>query len=244
MVGLVLWLAWGPACLQGAAADEPQPYVIAYSETHPLSAAIVGFLAEAYRRIGLAVTLRSFPPARSVEMANRGEVDAEASRVPDAMSDLSDLVAVPEPLSHSRTYAFTTGAAFPIDGWESLRGHHLCVMVGDLITMKRTRDMPREISHDAAAQFHMLSTGRCDVAISDGAAWLVIERQHLGRFRMLEPAVQSFAVYHYVHRRHADLVPALTSAFRQLNEEGFSRALEAPYDEKIRDSQARNRITP
>lgn len=223
---------------------EPQPYVIAYSETHPYSAGVVTFLTEAYRRIGISVTAQPYPPGRSVELANRGDVDAEAARVPDAMGDMSDLIAVPEPIGHGDTYVFTTGAPVPVDGWDSLRGLHLCVMVGDLITMKRTQSMPREIVHDAAAQFRMLAKGRCEAAISDGAAWLLIDKEHLGRFRMMAKPVQSFPVYHYVNRRHADLIEPLAAAFRALHAEGFSQSLLAPYLAQIQESQARNSAMP
>src|SRR5579859_6204842 len=208
------------------------------------SAGVVTFLTEAYRRIGVAIEAHPYPPGRSVELANRGEVDAEAARVPDAMGGMGQLIAVPEPLGRGDAYVYTTGAQLPVDGWESLRGLRLCVMVGDLITMKRTETMTREISHDGASQFRMLAKGRCEAAISDGAAWLMIDRQHLGHFRMMEKPLQSFPIYHYVNRRHSDLVQPLAEAFRALKSEGFSDALLAPYLTQVRESQARNAIAP
>jgi len=238
--GLIVGVAW----LAGAQAAETQPYVVAYSETHPYSAGVITFLTEAYRRIGVTIAAHPYPPGRSVELANRGEVDAEATRVPDAMGEMSELIAVPEPLGRGATYVYTTGAPAPVDGWESLRGLRLCVMVGDLITMKRTETMTREISHDGASQFRMLAKGRCQAAISDGAAWLMIDRQHLGHFRMIEKPLQSFPIYHYVNRRHADLVQPLAEAFRALKAEGLADTVLAPYLAEIRDSQARNAIAP
>ena len=238
--GLILGFAW----LTGIQAAETRPYIVAYSETHPYSAGLIAFLTEAYRRIGIAIEPHPYPPGRSVELANRGEVDSEAARVPDAMGQMNQLIAVPEPLAGNDTYVFTTGAQVPVDGWESLRGLRLCVMVGDLITMKRTQGMMREISHDGTAQFRMLASGRCEAAVSDGAAWLTIDRQHLGRFRMMEKPLQSFPVYHYVNRRHADLVQPLAKAFHTLHAEGFTRTLLAPYLAQIRESQARNSVLP
>jgi ABC-type amino acid transport substrate-binding protein len=117
-------------------------------------------------------------------------------------------------------------------------------MLGDLITMKRTEGMMREISHDGAAQFRMLAKGRCEAAVSDGAAWLLIDKQHLGHFRMMEKPVQSFSIYHYVNRRHADLLEPLAEAFRALKAEGVSQTLLAPYLAQIRESQARNSVEP
>lgn len=237
-------LIFGLAGMSAAHAAQPAPYVVAYSDAHPFSPGVVAFLTEAYGRIGLPIETKAFPPARSVEMANRGEVDAEASRVPDAMGEMKDLIAVPEPLGQSETFAFTTGAVISIDGWESLRPYRLCVVLGDLITMKRTAGMRRETTHDLASEFRMLQKGRCEVAIADGAAWLTIDSQHLGPFRMMDTPVQSFPVFHYVNRRHADLVQPLAQAFRDLQQEGFTQRLLAPYLAKVRDSQTRNSVMP
>ncbi len=240
-LGLIAGLAW----LAAAHATEPAgPYVVAISDTHPFAPGIVTFLTEAYRRAGLSIEVKAFPPARSVELANRGEADAEAARVPDAMTERDNLIAVPEPLGRSETFAFTTGAAIPIDGWESLRAYHLCVMLGDLITMKRTEGMDRQTAHDEASEFRMLKSGRCDVAIADVAAWLIIDQGHLGPIRMIEKPIQAFPAFHYVNKRHADLVPALAKAFHDLHEEGFTQKLLTPYLEKIADSRARNSVAP
>ena len=160
------------------------------------------------------------------------------------MDVVATLVAVPEPMGRSDTFAFTTGAAIPLDGWDSLRPYRLCVVVGDLITMKRTKGMRRETTRDIASEFRMLQKGRCDVAIADGAAWLTIDQEHLGRFRMIETPIQSFPVFHYLNRRHADLAPKLAQAFRDLHAEGFAQKLLAPYLEKVRDSQMRNSVLP
>jgi polar amino acid transport system substrate-binding protein len=225
------------------AADAP-PYVVAYSDTHPFSQGLVTFLTEAYRRVGVSIVARAYPPARSVEMANRGEVDAEAARVPDAMGDMDDLIAVPEPIGHNETYAYTAGGKVTVDGWESLRPYRLCVTVGDLITMKRTKGMTRQTAHDLPSLFHMLASGRCDAAVSDGAAWLAIDKLQLGHFRMMDTPIQSFPVYHYVNRRHADLVPALARAFAEMQQEGVARDILAPYLDKIRESRIRNSVMP
>jgi len=241
----VLGLIVGLSCLTLAhAAEAPLPYVIAYAETHPLAGAVIVILTEAYRRIGQPVTFKAFPPGRSVELANRGELDAEASRVPDAMDEMTGLIPVPEPIIHRETHAFTTGREIPVEGWESLRPWHLCIMVGDLIAMRRTEGMMREVSHDAAAQFRMLASGRCEVAVSDSATWLVIDRLRLGRFRMMEKPVQSFATYHYLNRRHAELAKPLTRAFRDMHEDGFIETAMAPYLARIREAQTRNSIPP
>ena len=242
ILALIAGLAWLTGAPAAEPPPEPQPYVVAVSETHPYSEGIVTFLTEAYRRIGMTIVARPYPPGRSVELANRGEVDAEAARVPDAMGGRADLIAVPEALGRGDIFVFTNGAAVPVDGWESLRSLHLCVMVGDLITMKRTEGITREVTRDTAAQFQMLAKGRCDAALSDGAAWLLIGRRHLGRFRMMEKPVQSFPVYHYVNKRHADLVQPLAEAFRTLHAEGYTQALLAPYLAEIRESQLQNSV--
>lgn len=236
------------AALAGlGAADAAEPaasYTVGISEVHPFAPGVTAYLTEAYRRVGIAIDVRLLPPARSVELANRGEIDAEAARVPDAMTERGNLIAVPEPLAAVESFAFTTGAVIPVDGWESLRPYRLCIMIGDLVAIKRTEGMERETTHDTASQFRMLKSGRCDVAISDAASWLVIDQAHLGPFRMIDKPIQTFAAYHYVNKRHADLAPALAKAFRDLREEGFTRSLLTPYLEKIADSRARNSVTP
>jgi len=234
----------GLAGMCAAHAAEPAPYVVAYSDTHPFSQGLIAFLTEAYKRVGVTIVARSYPPARSVEMANRGEADAEAARVPDAMGDMTDLIPVPAAIGQNDTFAFTTGAKVAIDGWDSLRPYRLCVTVGDLITMKRTKGMTRQTVHDLPSLFRMLASGRCDIAVSDGASWLAIDTLNLGHFRMIDTPIQSFPVYHYVNRRHADLAPALAKTFVEMQEQGAARDILSPYLERIRDSRLRNSVVP
>jgi polar amino acid transport system substrate-binding protein len=86
----------------------------------------------------------------------------------------------------------------------------------------------------------MLRAGRCDAMVINQFIWLEIDRLHVGPFCLASSTLETFELYHYVNRRHADLVPKLTEIFTKMRQDGTTERLLAPILQQVEDAKARN----
>jgi polar amino acid transport system substrate-binding protein len=199
-------------------------------------------LQEAYRRIGITVEPRYLPNARALLAAERGETDGDVMRIAEIAESYPTLVRVPEPVITLDLVAFTAGLSFRVDGWESLRPFSICVLRGLKVAELATEGMGRMMANGIDQALTMLQHGRCEVAVLIDQTWLDIDRLHAGPMRALNPPVAMLPLFHYVHRRHADLVPAIAAALRQLHADGTVAAITSLHDGEIAAARERNTL--
>ena len=237
---IVRW-AFGLLMLGSAALAQSPPAEITVSI--PVNTPLREFgrltLSEAYRRIGVVMRLEPLPAARSVEMANQGVTDAEGGRVPEAMLAYTNLLRVPEPLLSLDYYAIALDTAPDITRWSDLRNWRLCVQLGDKLVETRTADIPHETVRTLEAARQMLRAGRCDVMVINQFNWLEIARQDFGPFCQ-GPLLETVHVYHYVNRKHEDMIPRLAAALRELRREGVIDQNLAPVRQEVSEAMRRN----
>lgn len=218
------WLALAAlAGMLGAAAQASPPekeILVSNSEGGTFLDFIVHVLTDAYESVGARAVVKIYPAARSIEMANEGVTDAESLRGPGLDRDFPNLIRVPEPVLTLEYHAYTLGKPLAGEGWDAVRGKRLCVNLGEKLIDERTRNMPRELAHGTEAALKMLKAGRCDVVVAHQFAWLAMERSDLGTFCSSSFALETFPLYHYINRRHADLVSGLTAALHDMREDG------------------------
>jgi polar amino acid transport system substrate-binding protein len=206
-----------------ADAEELQLSVIARSATHVdlWKAAEVAF-----QRAGVKAVVREVSPERSAVLANEGTTDGDVGRSSGLEKTYPNLVQVPEPIFLYAPTAFSYQRFDVTGGWESLRGHTVCIRRGLRQTEQRTRELQRQILADEATILRMLAAGGCDVA--------VMERNNgLARAAMaadppllrLLPPMEVMPLYIYLHKSHAALVPKLSAALRQMRADGSMQRL-------------------
>jgi polar amino acid transport system substrate-binding protein len=186
------------------------------------------------------MAIRSYPVARSIEMANEGLADAEALRGPGMERDYPDLVEVPEPIVHLEYRVFTLTDPDLSVGWNGLSGKRVCINLGEKVIENRTRGLAREEAHGVDAAFRMLRAGRCEAVIANQFAWATIDRLDLGHFCAGPAIIESVPLYHYVHRRHAGLVPRLTQALRHLRDDGTIQRTLEPELSRLAEARAQH----
>jgi len=228
--------------LPAAAQQPPGGYVVSVPEGLSLPGFVQDALAETYRRIGLGVSFRTLPSARSIDMANAGETDAEAARTEYIAHDFPNLVRIPEPFLTVAYSALSLGPPPAGSSWPDLRDHSVCVVLGNKMIERRTQDMNPKYAHTVEAGLRMLMAGRCEVLVASQFVWLIIDRLRLGRFCQ-GPPIEEFTLYHYVNRRHQDLVPRLTATMQEMNRDGTIQRLLAASVAPIEDARKRHDCT-
>lgn len=179
-------------------------------------------VAEAFRRIGLAVRLEVMPAERCLVQADQGLVDGIYARVAGLSEKYPNLVLVPEPVDMFEFVAFTRRSDLRIAGWDDLRPLSVGIITGWKIVEDKTRAVRTRTSvRDEEALFALLQRGRADVVVAGSSASReTIRRMGLKDVRPLSPPLETRPMYLYLNRRHAALVPRLAEALRQMRADG------------------------
>ena len=171
----------------------------------------------AARRAGLDVSMQALPAERGMIMANKGELDGAIGRTMLAANAYPDLVAVPESIFLYAPSAYSYKQIDVTGGWDSLRGHTVCMRRGYTLTERRTRGLPRQRLDNDASLLRMLRRGGCDIAIMDRRNKAVQAAMEGDRdLRKLSPPLEEVPLYLFLHKRHAALVPRFAEAIRQV----------------------------
>lgn len=192
-------------------------------EPDPATTVAERVMREAYRRLGLGLEVLSLPGERSLLSANAGECDAELYRKAGIGQAYPNLLMVPVPLQTYEIVAFSKSVPpFVLKGWESLRPYRLGYVKGIKIIEEHTAGMQAETVATMLQAFTKLELGRTDLVLANRVSGLATLRAH--RFpgvAVLAPPLASFPVFHYLHRRHRDLLAPLTAVLRDLERERF-----------------------
>ncbi|WP_394699837.1 substrate-binding periplasmic protein [uncultured Pseudodesulfovibrio sp.] len=185
-------------------------------------------LSEAYARLGYEIELQGYPAERALVMANDGLVDGEAGRVNVVEKTCPNLIRVPTPLYINRIAILTTSTKVdPAKGWGQFQSCRTCIRNGYKYLESRVTG---EHSHAVSSYEKMLTllkNGRMDVGLAEFFDILpALNKVGLGKVRMLCEPMVSNPMYHYLHKRHADLVPQIDAVLRDMAAEGRLKAIE------------------
>lgn len=190
-------------------------------------------LKEAYRRIGIEIRREVFPIGRSLLSSNTGKTDGEMGRVMGISDKFTNLVIVPVAVMHTAIEAFSLKERdISIEnGWPDLAPHAVATLRGILIIERNAdRHRLRYSRLETSEQlFRTLLKGRYDVVITDRTKAMdalgVLKREGsaIGRIRRLVPPLLPIKLYHYLHRRHRQLIPRIEASLKEMEREGLIR---------------------
>jgi polar amino acid transport system substrate-binding protein len=232
-----LWLAGLLWLLPRALAAEKPVLVLNDTNDPPFTTADRnGFLdviaTEAFRRVGVELRLVKLPPERGLINANAGIEDGDLTRIAGLEQQYPNLVRVPEKLVDWEFMAFSKDASIS-SSWPALRQHAVGHIKGWKIYEQNLAAAGQVTTADDAEQlFRLLELDRIEVALYERAlGTALIEQQGLKGVRRLAPPLATRAMFIYLHRRHAQLVPRLAGALRAMKRDGF---YQRAYNEKLK----------
>jgi len=210
--GAPLAPAWAQVLMQVSTLLDPDPAAVVAER----------ILREAYKRIGRELMVKAMPGERSLLSANNGDTDGELYRRAGIERAYPNLLMVPVALQQYEIVVFSKTHQLDVRGWESLRPYKLGFVKGVKIIEENTGGMQVESVATLQQAFSKLELGRTDLVLANRVSGLASLRQHrVVGVRVLMPPLAAFPVYHYLHKKHAALLPRLTAVMRELEQERY-----------------------
>jgi len=184
------------------------------------------FMREAYRRIGAQVRFKYLPMLRALEEADDGTIDACMLRTRDTIGKYSGLMAVEAPVAVDTLVAFTVKKGLQVKSWEDLRQLSVGTVRGmrTPIEVSEQNGLRPHLINDAKQAFAMLEHGRLDALLVNFTYGDSIAKS-LGVKAYTSPPLNTVPLHHAINRKHADIEPALSEAFKGMLEDGTAKRL-------------------
>lgn len=191
---------------------------------------------EIARRTGLNIVIQPLSGERALLNANEGIDDGDVCRIAGMEKNYPNLVRVPELLMSAQIKVFSRDADFVVTGADSLKPYDVAILTGWKIVEKTVVGTRSLFNLETFEQmFEMLDKGRVDLAIAEEMmSRQVIRSLGLRSIRVLNPALLEVDWYLYLNKKHADLVPRLAKAIREMRQDGTLRKLQTQVLDRYR----------
>ncbi|MRW82865.1 hypothetical protein GJ698_02010 [Pseudoduganella sp. FT26W] len=184
---------------------------------------------DAFRQLGVALEIRSFPAARASAEAAAGNVDGELARSYDYAAVQPDLVRVAEPTLLAETVAYARRADVRLaPGWSSLRDTSFRIeyrLGYPVIARKLTTVVPADRLTDvrnAETGLRKLVLGRSDVYVDNAyTVESLLQRPEFRDAGIRRAAVMERGGIHaFLNKRYADLASRLSVVLKKMRDSG------------------------
>lgn len=194
------------------------PVHIATIQDNPIHEIAKAILKEAYGRIGHSVHFTPFPGIRSLNMANKGEVDGDAARIMGTEKSFSNLIPLPTPLMSFEAYAFSKNPNLKVTKWSDLKGLRIGIVRGIRYAEIGTRGLAPFYAENTNHLFKLLAQGRIQVAVATKRAGQVeINLNHKEHgIQLVGAPLYSAPLYHFVNKDKAHFIPLLDKVLQQM----------------------------
>jgi len=185
-------------------------------------------LQHVYEEAGFEPRFLSFPSKRSLEVANSGQCDAEAARIPEAITKFTNLALTSTPLLSSSAYAYIKkGANIAVAGKQDFKGLRVAIVRGELYALKLTEGIKPLIVKDYATLFRVLQANRVDVVIGirEAALDVLVLKQFRHRFQRLPTVLYKTEAYHLIQKDNIKLRAAIDKVLADWQKSGKLQAL-------------------
>ena len=193
----------------------------------------------AFARYGERVRLVMLPAERGLRSANAGIEDGDLTRIAGIKNAYPNLLPVPEKLMDWSFSAFSHKPMPTLSpGWDGLLPYRVGIIRGwKIAETQLARAKGLVFVDDVEQLFRLLEKKRVDAVVYSREMGLwYLQQQKLKNIHLIEPPLDTRAMFIYLHKRHAALAPKLAEALRALKADGS-------YDRWYRESVTR-RLAP
>ncbi len=208
---------------------EPKKIVLAtFNQDAPRLTASEIIVRTLYNKLGIELKIVKHPGNRVLLMANSAQVDGVLLRGTIIEGLAENLLRIPYPIALIKYSAFTKKSKqIKIDDWNSLSPYRIGVPRGIKLIEERTKNFNQIKNNNLLASFKMLYLDRIDVTVLtelDGLYALKAMNLH-NDIQKLEPALEVSPAYHFLHKKHSNLINKMTKLMKKMDESGELKKL-------------------
>jgi polar amino acid transport system substrate-binding protein len=190
---------------------------------------------EMYRRMGIEISAAYYPGKRALIFANEGKTDGELQRIAGMDQKFPNLLMIPVPVNILEGMVFTKETEFTVNGWESLRPYRIGIRRGIIFSDKGCAGMNTTVVNTNEQLFEILDQGLVDIIVITRLNGLdVAGRLKIPGIRALEPPIETYPLYHYLHVKNKHLAPKLTSVLQAMEKEGVIRHIRKQFMDELK----------
>ena len=174
-------------------------------------------LKAAYRRLGIDISILRIGASEALQRSNSGAADGEVQRIDGISRNFPNLIQVPIPINYIQGAVFSKNSALKLKGWHSLRTFKIGLVKGIIFAQKGTSGMQVQMADGYAQLIEWLLNDQVDLIVVPYINGAVSIRHHPhGNKLHLNGILETYLLYHYLHKRHEKLVPAITSTLKTM----------------------------
>lgn len=184
-------------------------------------------IEELYDRVGIEIQFERLPMLRDLRSLNIGYTDASITRAAIDTYFYPNLVPVPVPLGVFEIAIFTPQDGPRPQSPKDLGGMSVGILRGDSAAthISKTTGLDATMYNDTETVVLMLDRGRIDAAllpVYTAKTWSA--KLGVGPLQVSPPLYREF-FYHMVNKKHADLVPELSTALQRMYQDGTAERI-------------------
>ncbi|CUH82077.1 Bacterial extracellular solute-binding proteins, family 3 [Tritonibacter multivorans] len=214
--------------LSGPLPFPPQTLVFSRTRGALLGCITEDVLSEVYRRLDLPVRFVETPGLRSLQLSSMGHFAGETLRISGLTRKYPDLLQVDPPVAYMKSAAFVRRNSWVrIEKPDDLHRYTIAYLDG-IVSAKRLGQYARKAMPmpTRAHALRALENGDVDAVIMGQISGQIASQR--GGFRNISPepvVLQTTSVHHYIHRKHAHLIPRVSAELAALKASGEANAL-------------------
>lgn len=178
-------------------------------------------VSEAYSKIDVNVRINLYPAKRSLSVSNGGDVDGELMRIANAEKKYPNLIRIPTSICSMSSRVYSKNPNLNLEDWSSLKPYRIGIHRGHLYALNGTQGMQAIQINSNESMFKMLDADRVDVIVAHVPdATRTIGQMRLKNVYPVSPIISDVKLYHYLHKKHQDLVPQIDTALQEMEQNG------------------------
>ncbi len=216
-VVIAVVLFWQPSILR---ADE-NVFVASATEQSRVAAVSETIMVRAYGALGYKLSVSYLPGKQALYKSSHGETDAELVRIEAVGRKYPNLVRVPEALFDVHGMAFSWDDAMRVRSEQDLWGRRIGIVKGIQWAAKMTEGQSPILALNVHQLFELLANRQIDIALEAQLTGQP-ELKHFpnrGLVMLLESPIQ-FPVFHFLNKKHQQLVAPLSEEIRKMKQRG------------------------
>lgn len=190
-----------------------------------LALEIQSVIKHAYEKLGIQVEFSYLPTSRGIIYSNSGQTDGQTFSTKEVEDTYKNLIRVNVPMTSRNMYLFTKqGNEFNVMDWGSIPKDYVLGYKRGVYFVEQAIEkygINSQASKDSKNSFLQLHNNRVKVVLSSIKGFQSVDNTfHLDDIVRLEPPVYTAHLYHYLHSKHAELVPEITRVLREMKTSG------------------------